>query len=98
MTHSIFSALTSFQKVIERVVDSLQHSPASDQARQVDIFLGQLGRTHQTMGVDGAFLDCMGPIFCQSIRGFLQERQAWDQEVRIYERMLLGCLPLMMLS
>lgn len=36
--------------------------------RQTDIYLAQLGKMHQTMGIEKKYLDVMGPIFCHSIR------------------------------
>lgn len=62
--------------MIERVVEDL-FKPS----RETDIFLGQLGQMHQTMGVEKHFLDYMGPIFCQSIRPALQEEEMWSMEV-----------------
>ncbi len=50
-------------------------------SRQTDIFLGQLGHMHQTMGVEKHYLDYMGPIFCQSIRMVLEEEGEWSMEV-----------------
>jgi hypothetical protein len=50
--------LICFQ-VIEEVLNNLED------VERMTIYLGEMGREHQRMGVHKQYLDVMGPIFCQ---------------------------------
>ena len=53
-----------------------------DNVERMTIYLGEMGREHQKMGVHKQYLDVMGPIFCQALRPILQAEGLWDDDVR----------------
>ena len=62
--------------MIEEVLNNLED------VERMTIYLGEMGREHQRMGVHKQYLDVMGPIFCQALRPILQAEGLWDNDVR----------------
>ena len=71
-----------FWQLVENFVCNLDRPANSEEVRKQEAFYLDLGKAHQTMGIEKQFLDVMGPIFCQSIRPILQEENKWDVETR----------------
>ena len=62
--------------MIEEVLNNMED------VERMTIYLGEMGREHQRMGVHKQYLDVMGPIFCQALRPILQAEGLWDNDVR----------------
>ena len=72
--------------MIEEVLNNMED------VERMTIYLGEMGREHQRMGVHKQYLDVMGPIFCQALRPILQAEGLWDNDVRTAWFQLKNCL------